>query len=48
MKDLCRLIGWTIVDLLRSLAAIEAEILVLRHQLNTQRFAAICSQEVRL
>ena len=40
MKDLCRLIGWTVVDLFRSLAAIEAEILVLRHQLNVLRRSA--------
>ena len=40
MKDLCRLIGWIIVDLFRLLAALEAEILVLRHQLNVLRRSA--------
>jgi hypothetical protein len=40
MKDLCRLIGWTVVDLFRSRAALEAEILKLRQQLNVLRRSA--------
>ena len=40
MRDLCRLIGWTVVDLFRSRAALEAEILALRHQLNVVRRSA--------
>jgi transposase len=34
MRDLCRLIGWTVVDLLRSRATLEAEIWTLRQQIN--------------
>src|SRR5262245_3297825 len=34
MRDLCRLIWYTLIGLFRSRAALEAEILVLRHQLN--------------
>src|SRR5262249_26681951 len=34
MSDICRLIWYTLIGLLRSRAALEAEILVLRHQLN--------------
>src|SRR5262245_24691280 len=37
MSDLCRLIWHTLIGLLRSRAALEAEILVLRHQLNVLR-----------
>lgn len=37
MRDLCRLIGWAVVDLLRSRAALEAEIWALRHQINVLR-----------
>ena len=37
MRDLCRLIGWTVVDLLRSRAALEAEIWTLRQQINVLR-----------
>jgi transposase InsO family protein len=40
MRDLCRLIGWTVVDLLRSRAAIEAEIWTLRQQINVLRRVA--------
>src|ERR1035437_4204246 len=40
MRDLCRLIGWTVVDLIRSRAALEAEILTLRQQINVLRRAA--------
>ena len=40
MRDLCRLIGWTVVDLLRSRAALEAEIWTLRQQINVLRRAA--------
>jgi hypothetical protein len=32
MRDLCRLIGWMVVDLIRSRAALEAEIWTLRQQ----------------
>ena len=39
MLDLCRLIFWMFVDLFRSRAALEAEILVLRQQLNVLRRA---------
>ena len=39
MRDLCRLIGWTVVDLLRSRAALEAEIWTLRQQINVLRRA---------
>src|SRR5215471_14647153 len=37
MSDFCRLIWHTLIGLLRSRAALEAEILVLRHQLNVLR-----------
>ena len=40
MRDLCRLIGWTVVDLFRSRAALEAEILALRQRLNILRRTA--------
>ena len=40
MKDLCKLIAWTIVDLFRSRAAIEAEIWALRQQINVLRRGA--------
>src|SRR6266568_2505169 len=39
MRDLCRLIGWMVVDLIRSRATLEAEILVLRQQINVLRRA---------
>ena len=34
MTDLCRLIFWTLVDLMRARATLEAEIWVLRQQIN--------------
>ena len=37
MSDLCRLIGCALIGLFRSRAALEAEILVLRHQLSVLR-----------
>src|SRR6266478_1083146 len=37
MRDLCRLIWWALIGLFRPRAALEAEILVLRHQLNVLR-----------
>ena len=37
MRDLCRLVWWALIGLFRSRAALEAEILVLRHQLNVLR-----------
>jgi hypothetical protein len=40
MRDLCRPIGSTIVDLLRSRITLEAEILTLRQQINVLRRAA--------
>src|ERR1700716_3843468 len=40
MTDLCRLIFWTLVDLMRARATLEAEILVLRQQINVLRRAA--------
>jgi transposase InsO family protein len=40
MRDLCRLIGWTVADLLRSRATLEAEIWTLRQQINILRRAA--------
>ena len=40
MRDLFRLIGWAIVDLFRSRAALEAEIWTLRQQINVLRRAA--------
>jgi transposase InsO family protein len=39
MRDLCRLIGWTVVDLIRSRATLEAEIWTLRQQINVLRRA---------
>src|SRR5258708_3466271 len=40
MIDLCRLIFWTLVDLMRARATLEAEIWVLRQQINVLRRAA--------
>src|SRR3984957_17666076 len=40
MRDLFRLIGWAVVDLLRSRAALEAEIWTLRHQISVLRRTA--------
>ncbi len=40
MRDLCRLISWTIVDLIWSRATLEAEIWTLRQQINVLRRAA--------
>jgi hypothetical protein len=40
MIDLVRLIVWTVVDLFRSWAALEAEILTLRQQINVLRRTA--------
>jgi transposase InsO family protein len=40
MRDLVRLIVWMVVDLFRSRAALEAEILALRQQINVLRRAA--------
>jgi hypothetical protein len=40
MWDLCRLIWWVLVDLFRSRRALEAEILVLRQQINVLRRTA--------
>ena len=40
MRDLCRLIGWTVVDLIRLRAALEAEIWTLRQQINVLRRTA--------
>ena len=40
MRDLCRLIGWMVVDLLRSRVALEAEIWMLRQQINVLRRTA--------
>jgi len=37
MDDLCRLVWYAVVGLFRSQAALQAEILVLRHQLNVLR-----------
>jgi len=37
MSDLCRLIWLAVADLFRSRVALQAEILVLRHQLNVLR-----------
>src|SRR5262245_47945931 len=39
MKDLCRLIWWALVGMFRSRAALEAENLVLRQQINVLRRA---------
>jgi hypothetical protein len=46
MRDLCRLIGWMVVDLIRSRAALQAEIWTLRQQINV--FAEDCSKETLL
>src|SRR5206468_7707330 len=40
MTDLCRLIFWTLIDLMRARATLEAEIWVLRQQINVLRRAA--------
>jgi hypothetical protein len=40
MRDPFRLIGWTVVDLFRSRAALEAEIWTLRQQINVVRRTA--------
>src|SRR5881397_2796388 len=40
MTDLCRLIFWTLVDLMRARATLEAEIWALRQQINVLRRAA--------
>ena len=40
MLDLCKLIFGTVIDLLRSRATLEAEILVLRQQINVLRRAS--------
>ena len=37
MSDLCRLVWWAIAGLFRSRAALQVEILILRHQLNVLR-----------
>jgi hypothetical protein len=46
MSDLCRLIWHILIGLFRSRAALEAEILVLRHQLNVLRRS--CPKRVAL
>jgi hypothetical protein len=38
--DMCKLIRWTLIGLLRSRASLEAEILALRHQLNVLQRSA--------
>lgn len=40
MRDLFRLIGWMVVDLIRSRAALAAEIWTLRQQINVLRRTA--------
>src|SRR2546429_1545124 len=40
MRDLCRLIGWMVVDLIRSRVMLEAEIWTLRQQINVPRRTA--------
>jgi hypothetical protein len=40
MTDLCRLIGWMVVDLIRSRVTLEAEIWTLRQQINVMRRTA--------
>src|ERR1700730_16985688 len=40
MRDLFRLIGWAVVDLFRSRAALEAEMWALRQQINVLRRTA--------
>ena len=37
MRDLCSLIWWAVVGLVRSRVMLQTEILVLRHQLNVLR-----------
>ena len=37
MRDVLKLIWWALIGLFRSRASLEAEILVLRHQLNVLR-----------
>src|SRR5260221_5161141 len=37
MRDLCRLIGWMVVDLIRSRVMLEAEIWTFRQQINVLR-----------
>src|SRR5262249_42547927 len=46
MSDLCSLIWYTLIGLFRSRAALDAEILVLRHQLNVLRRS--CPKRVAL
>ncbi len=41
MWDLCRLTWWVVVDLFRPRAKLEAEILVLRQQINVLRRTAV-------
>ena len=48
MLDLCKLIFGTVIDLLRSRATLEAEIVVLRQQINVLRRAAGQSQETSI
>src|SRR5260370_14611896 len=40
MRDLCRLIGWMVVDLIRSRVMLEAEIWTLRHHITVLRRTA--------
>src|ERR1700676_1645452 len=40
MRDLCRLVGWMVVDLIRSRASLEAEIWTLRKEINVLRRTA--------
>jgi hypothetical protein len=40
MRDLCRLIGWMVVDLIRSRVMLQAEIWTLRQQINVLRRTA--------
>jgi hypothetical protein len=40
MLDLCKLIFGTVIDLLRSRATLEAEVVVLRQQINVLRRAS--------
>src|SRR6266404_3837476 len=46
MRDLCRLIGWMVVDLIRSRVMLEAEVWTLRQQINV--LPANCSKETLL
>jgi hypothetical protein len=52
MVELCRLISGMVVDLFRSRAALEAENLVLRQQINVLRRAnptrPLCLSEIKL